>query len=121
MPYTAKVIRPDGTELDITQHLANMYDLILGSMDFGSGFFSSEDIHHIRQIQMACGFERLDYHSDKCKLCGHDFGFHRELNPGCMMNWRDSVTFEVTEECDCPGYAPIERELGDYDPSLEEE
>lgn len=62
-PWRAVVqqIEPDGSmllgEADITRHLAVMYDAIIGSMDWGSGFLDIEDVEVLMEIAGLCGFQ----------------------------------------------------------------
>jgi hypothetical protein len=50
---------PDGTEVDVTTGVQALYDLALGSMDYGSGFWTSEDAAPVAEIARVCGFEGL--------------------------------------------------------------
>jgi hypothetical protein len=34
---------PDGSVVNVTEHVSAIYDLVIGSMDFGSGFLTVED------------------------------------------------------------------------------
>ena len=49
--------RPDGSEVDVTQGVKLVYDLLNQSMDYGSGFLSIEDVVEITRLGAACGFE----------------------------------------------------------------
>jgi len=56
--YTATVDAADGSgNYLITDHLAMMYDLIMNSMDMGSGFLDAEDHQRLGEIGQLCGFE----------------------------------------------------------------
>lgn len=63
--YAALVYAPGSDTIvtigatEITAHLALMYDLLMGSMDMGSGFLDAEDIERIGEIGRLCGFESL--------------------------------------------------------------
>lgn len=50
----------DGTEVDVTEGVQVLYDLVVGSMDFGSGFLTEEDAVPLANIAEVCGFERSD-------------------------------------------------------------
>lgn len=53
------VVRDDeGREQDITEGVQALYDLVLNSMDWGSGFLSAEDARPVALLARACGFER---------------------------------------------------------------
>jgi hypothetical protein len=46
----------DGSETDITEGVQALYDLVLSSMDWGSGFLSFEDALPVAQIGRLMGF-----------------------------------------------------------------
>ena len=50
----------DGTEKDVTEGIQAMYDLIIESMDWGSGFLSFEDAVPMAVVARALGFKRCD-------------------------------------------------------------
>jgi len=50
----------DGTETDITEGVQAMYDLVIGSMDWGSGFWSAEDALPVAKLARVCGFPRVE-------------------------------------------------------------
>jgi hypothetical protein len=47
----------DGTETDVTEGVQVLYDHMVSSMDWGSGFLTVEDAKGIIEIAQACGFE----------------------------------------------------------------
>jgi hypothetical protein len=47
---------PDGTEVNVTEGVQVLYDTVIASMDWGSGFLTVEDALPIVQIAKACGF-----------------------------------------------------------------
>ena len=49
----------DGNEIDVTTGVQALYDLVINSMDWGSGFLSLEDVIPISEIARICGFEQL--------------------------------------------------------------
>ena len=55
---TVRVIarRADGSEVDVTQSVKLVYDLLGSSMDYGSGFLSIEDVVETERLAAACGF-----------------------------------------------------------------
>lgn len=50
----------DGSEIDITAGVQAMYDLVLGSMDWGSGFLTDDDAAPMSVVGHACGFAEVD-------------------------------------------------------------
>jgi hypothetical protein len=54
------VRQPDGTEADITEGVQALYDLVIGSMDWGSGFWSAEDAAPVARLARLCGFEQAE-------------------------------------------------------------
>jgi hypothetical protein len=47
----------DGTELNVTAGVQALYDLVIGSMDWGSGFWTVDDAQPVLEIARACGFK----------------------------------------------------------------
>lgn len=45
---------------DVTEHVAAMFDAIVGSLDWGSGFLSSEEIESIVAVGTLAGFDVPD-------------------------------------------------------------
>lgn len=41
--------------------LQDLYDIAVNSMDFGSGFLSTEEVNHLRDVGRAIGAEPLHY------------------------------------------------------------
>ncbi len=50
----------DGIETDITEGVQALYDHLIGTLDWGSGFISLEDALPIAHLTKACGFERWE-------------------------------------------------------------
>ena len=50
----------DGHETDITEGVQALYDLVLSSMDWGSGFWTEEDARPVAVIGRLLGFEKID-------------------------------------------------------------
>jgi hypothetical protein len=46
--------------IDVTEAVQALYDLVVQSMDWGSGFLTAEDAEPVALIARVCGFERLD-------------------------------------------------------------
>lgn len=47
---------PDGSEVDITEGVQTIYDLVIGSLDWGSGFLTVEDALPVVHVAKTCGF-----------------------------------------------------------------
>jgi hypothetical protein len=48
---------PDGSRTDVTEAVQVAYDLVLSSMDFGSGFLTIEDLIPLDDLAQTCGFD----------------------------------------------------------------
>lgn len=57
---TINAVLTDGTTVDVTEGVKTLYDLVINSLDWGSGFLTSEDATPLAQIGHLCGFERVD-------------------------------------------------------------
>jgi hypothetical protein len=68
----------DGTETDITEAVQVAYDVAVGSMDYGSGFLSTEEVGYLRAVGRAIGAEDVPYQHDKCGNCGDDRERHKD-------------------------------------------
>jgi hypothetical protein len=83
-------------EADVTEAVTKLYDLMVDSMDWGSGFLDAEDVAHIRAVQDACGFEFRTYQQDKCDTCRHPRQYHRHDVPGDTHCWQ--------QDCSCTAF-----------------
>lgn len=83
----------DGQRTDLTDAVMDLYDIAISSMDFGSGFLSTEEVGNIRALGKAIGAKHFDYQHDKCLRCGHDLERHYFLNKRCTI-----------ESCSCAGF-----------------
>lgn len=54
---TVTASKPDGATEDITEGVQTLYDLLIGSMDWGSGFLTIEDVMPVARIAHFCGFK----------------------------------------------------------------
>lgn len=70
------VVYRDGQETDITEGVQALYDLVINSMDWGSGFLSDEDVRPVIEVAEACQFasfaEAREYvarkkHDEECR------------------------------------------------------
>lgn len=50
------LVRNGERETDVTEAVATLYDLLRGSMDWGSGFLDIDDVLAILALGEACGF-----------------------------------------------------------------
>lgn len=55
---------------NVTHAVMDVYDIAVNSMDFGSGFLSTEEVGNLRILGEAIGAKRFDYQHDKCLRCG---------------------------------------------------
>jgi hypothetical protein len=53
-------VADDGTQTEVTAGVQALYDLVIGSMDFRSGFWSHEDAVPVGEIARLCGFEKAE-------------------------------------------------------------
>jgi hypothetical protein len=87
--------------VDVTHAVMDVYDIAVGSMDFGSGFLSTEEVGNLRALGKSIGAESFDYQHDKCLRCGHDYERHYRAH---------SLLFQVasgtSDECDALGFTP---------------
>jgi len=69
LPDFAVTIEHDVPLGTVGQHLAlalqDVYDIAVNSMDFGSGFLSTEEIQNLRILGKAIGAEPLHYKCDR--------------------------------------------------------
>lgn len=54
---TITAIRPNGSTEDVTESVSALYDLLIGSMDWGSGFLTAEDAIPVARLARICGFK----------------------------------------------------------------
>ena len=55
-PLHVFVRHADGTETDVTEGVQVLYDTVIASMDWGSGFLTVEDAEPIVAVAIACQF-----------------------------------------------------------------
>lgn len=60
LPARAFARNADGTETDITEGVQALYDLVIGSMNWGSGFWTAEDARPVAILARRMGFERAE-------------------------------------------------------------
>lgn len=99
----------DGTEFDITDGVRVLYDCTVGSMDWGSGFFDTNEVMAVRAVARSCGFEVEPYKQDQCDRCGHQRSYHwPDTAPEGRCAYGSTVVsvngeYQRRYECDCPG------------------
>jgi hypothetical protein len=52
--------RKDGLDVDITEGVQALYDTVIQSLDWGSGFLTIEDALPIARVAEVCGFEQAE-------------------------------------------------------------
>jgi hypothetical protein len=53
------------------------YDLLVGSMDYGSGFWSTEEVEEIRKLGILLKVPNAMYYKhDRCRHCEHEYSYH---------------------------------------------
>lgn len=50
---------PDGTETNITEGVMALFDLVISSLDWGSGFWTAEDAAPVAFVARTCGFPSI--------------------------------------------------------------
>lgn len=91
------VVRPtNAITTDVTHAVMDVYDIAVNSLDFGSGFLSTEEVGNLRALGKAIGAERFDYQHDKCLRCGHDHARHWGVAGQCGSH--------SPEECSCDAF-----------------
>jgi hypothetical protein len=56
IPMKVILTADDGTERDITEHFRLLYDTVIASMDWGSGFLDLQEMLQVVQVGAAAGF-----------------------------------------------------------------
>lgn len=84
--------------VDVTHAVMDVYDIAVNSMDFGSGFLSTEEVGNLRVLGEAIGAERFDYQHDKCLRCGHDYEHHYARKNNCGITGCSCVGFIRPEQ-----------------------
>jgi hypothetical protein len=129
----AFVRNADGTETDITEGVQALYDLVIDSMDWGSGRLTAEDARPVALLARTLGFERVaeaerylrdQEHSDQQQQFIRDrkaaiettgTGWVRTVQwhqPGTAQPLPHDHVFSTAGRCMWPGC----RELGELDP-----
>ena len=110
-----------GAIVDITRELRVMYDLVVTSMDWGSGFLDAEDMETITRLAKLCDFEMDDTEVDYAYelLDGTPVsltGVRLKDEPGRVQQIRDKYEgrdgYEIREEIH-PTYSKFPAPEGD--------
>jgi hypothetical protein len=56
-----QVVNDDGTIVDVTEGVQVCYDLLVASLDWGSGFLSTEESKQVLDLARAAGFAHPSY------------------------------------------------------------
>lgn len=112
------MVTDSGDELDITEGVKVLYDLMHESMDFGSGFLDMEEVNAARKIAYAAGWEPITYALDVC-TCGHKYTHHQPYAGAstCAVSaTRYSEHYGyTTRECSCEAFT-LDTRLVPFDP-----
>lgn len=74
--FLVYVHRPDGA-VDVTHAVMDVYDVAVNSLDFGSGFLSTEEVENLRHLGKAIGADPLPRSKDSCAECNQLREHHR--------------------------------------------
>src|SRR5215469_16621515 len=77
-------IAADGTQTDVTEGVQALYDLVISSMDWGSGFWSYEDALPVAKIARLAGFK----HSKEAERYVRNMKHHEEASAWQTTHWR---------------------------------
>ena len=90
---------------DITEHVQSMFDALVGSLDWGSGFLDDETIHSILLVGRVLGVEIPD--DAKCKSRdatlpfkeeGEDWNNFQERRMAALRWWKAQETARIDAE-----------------------
>jgi hypothetical protein len=59
--FHAVIMRDEMAVIDVTHAVMDAYDIAVNSLDFGSGFLSTEEVANLRALGKAIGAEPLHY------------------------------------------------------------
>jgi hypothetical protein len=88
---TITATKPDGTTVDVTEGVQVLYDRVIGSMDWGSGFLSVEDAVPIAEIAEVCGFAGIEEAERYLRQARHEEeeGEYRKAHPESRRAYGD--------------------------------
>lgn len=84
------VTRDDGTQYDITEQIRYAYDIVVSSLDWGSGMLDVEEVEQISALGYVCGFQ-----IDLSDRAGVVWRLRREQDPN-IKRW-EAARKEVTD------------------------
>lgn len=87
-------VERNSEKANVTHAVMDVYDIAINSMDFGSGFLSTEEVGNLRTLGEAIGAKRFDYQHDICLRCGHENTRHWGLPPSS----------KCIRTCSCTGF-----------------
>ena len=102
-------------EVDVTDAVMDVYDIAINSMDFGSGFLSTEEVGNLRMLGEAIGADRFDYQYDKCLRCGCEQTSSCHYAPEFRPKRQnpDGTWGELPDACSCAGFINAEYPVTD--------
>lgn len=97
-----------GEAFDVTDEFRTMYDAVVGSMDWGSGFLDTDEVRALQRIQRLASFppDSADNSDvDVCVHCGHRPHRDSKCYHGATSSWQGSrLTMDETTRCRCENY-----------------
>lgn len=79
-------VADDGTQIEVTEGVQALYDLVISSMDWGSGFLSYEDAVPVGEIAELGAFEQADEVQRYVMALRGDFGEEYKIYPRRAAN-----------------------------------
>lgn len=70
--------------VDVTEAVQIVYDALIGSMDYGSGFLDTNEKRAMRRLADIAGFSPPEFEDDGCYDCGHERQWH--YSDGCHIS-----------------------------------
>lgn len=115
----------DGREPENITELAKLvYDLAVGSMNWGSGMMGAEEVAEVRRFAYALRLPMPPYEGDKC-TCEHKRDWHREAwqeHPGRCggvaghgLSWHRGEQSPGLRVCPCERFEFADVELRSWD------
>jgi hypothetical protein len=94
--------RDDGTTVDVTEGVQVCFDVVVGSMDWGSGFLDTEEVGQVKTLAGALGVDPPYYLYDgtECATCNH-YADRHELHWVGLPNLRSERRVCRHGECAC--------------------
>ena len=110
----------DGTTVDVTEGVKVCFDVVVGSMDWGSGFLDYEEVHAVKTLAVSIGVEPPYYTEDgtECATCLHYRDSHARGNrlylessdiPRPCRHRMSSPQQHPQLLCPCENFKPVTR------------